>query len=539
MTTSAVTANQTVTVSASYTSGGVTKAATKSVSIIDVPLVKTLSGLTITGPSSVNESSSGTYTAMASWSDGSTSTVTPVWSENSTYATISTGGVLTTSAVTADQTVTVSASYTSGGVTKTATKAVSIIDVPLVKTLSGLTINGPNSVNESSSGTYAATASWSDGSTSTVTPAWSENSTYSTISPGGLLTTSAVTADQTVTVSASYTSGGVTKTATKAVSITKAPVLPSAEVLPGSVIFLKAESGVIKEPMQVVSSPNSPVGSYITTTTKYVGTAVYNFNITEPGTYEIVGTVYGTDRLDDSFFVKIDNGVDDAWDLNPTEDPALFNVWMQDKVTARGTGTTNAPQFDPLAVQLEAGPHTITFRGRELNARLAYFYILKVPSGTDRIEAESGVLTAPMQIVSSAEASGGAYIETATKYIGTAVYNFNITEPGTYEIVGNVYGTDKLNDSFFVKIDNGVDDAWDMNPTEDPALFNVWRQDAVTARGTGTTNAPEFDPLVVDLGAGPHTITFRGRELNSRLDYFYLQKFSGGTSIKKLEMTNY
>ena len=37
-------------------------------------------------------------------------------------------------------------------------------------TLSGLSINGPSSVSEYSTGTYTATASWSDNSTSTVTP---------------------------------------------------------------------------------------------------------------------------------------------------------------------------------------------------------------------------------------------------------------------------------------------------------------------------------------------------------------------------------
>jgi len=107
-----------------------------------------LTGLTINGLSSVNESSSATYSATASWSNGTTTTVTPTWSENSTYASISTSGILTTTAVTANQTVTITASYTSGGVTKTATKTVTIANV--VATLTGLTINGLSSVNENS-----------------------------------------------------------------------------------------------------------------------------------------------------------------------------------------------------------------------------------------------------------------------------------------------------------------------------------------------------------------------------------------------------
>jgi len=137
--------------------------------------------------------------------------------------------------VTANQTVTITASYTSGGVTKTATKTVTIMNV--APTLTGLTINGLSSVNESSSATYSATASWSNGSTSTVTPTWSENSAYASISTSGVLTTTAVTANQTVTITASYTSGVVTKTATKTVTIANVPATCTYTILPTSQSF--------------------------------------------------------------------------------------------------------------------------------------------------------------------------------------------------------------------------------------------------------------------------------------------------------------
>ena len=78
-----------------------------SVTIVDVPAV--LTGVTVSGPSSVNEGATGTYTATGTWDNGTTAAITPTWSENSSYATISSGGVLTASAVTANQTVTVTA----------------------------------------------------------------------------------------------------------------------------------------------------------------------------------------------------------------------------------------------------------------------------------------------------------------------------------------------------------------------------------------------------------------------------------------------
>lgn len=92
-----------------------------------------LSSLAITGPATVPESSSATYAATARFSDGTTQNVTAAatWSESSTDATI-TGGVLTTGPVTADQSVTITSSYSTGGATRTATLAVTIRNTPAV-----------------------------------------------------------------------------------------------------------------------------------------------------------------------------------------------------------------------------------------------------------------------------------------------------------------------------------------------------------------------------------------------------------------------
>jgi hypothetical protein len=94
------------------------------------------------------------------------------------------------------------------------------------RSLTGLAVTGPATVMESSTATYAATASFSDGSTQNVTAAaaWSEDSSYATIA-GGVLTTSAVTGDQGVTVSSTYTSGGVARSATLPVTVTNAPTV--------------------------------------------------------------------------------------------------------------------------------------------------------------------------------------------------------------------------------------------------------------------------------------------------------------------------
>ena len=107
LTTSAIPSDQTVTVQASYTYGGVTETATKVVTIVDVPVPVTLSSLSVSGDDSVNENSSAGYTATALFSDSSTQTVTGSanWSENSSYASINSTGLLTTSEVSTEQAV--------------------------------------------------------------------------------------------------------------------------------------------------------------------------------------------------------------------------------------------------------------------------------------------------------------------------------------------------------------------------------------------------------------------------------------------------
>ena len=91
-----------------------------------------LSSISINGDNSVVENTSVNYTATATYSDGSTQTVTDnaIWSEDSSYASINSSGVLATSEVSGDITITIEAGYTAGGVTETAAKVVTIVDVP-------------------------------------------------------------------------------------------------------------------------------------------------------------------------------------------------------------------------------------------------------------------------------------------------------------------------------------------------------------------------------------------------------------------------
>ncbi len=110
---------------------------------------------------------------------------------------------------------------------------------PPTATLTGLSINGPSSMAENSTATYTATAVWSDSSTSSVTPTWSVNPQVAEISPGGVLSCQGgVSSDQTVTVTATYTFGGITETDSMDVTVTDVATIPfTDQELSGKVFF--------------------------------------------------------------------------------------------------------------------------------------------------------------------------------------------------------------------------------------------------------------------------------------------------------------
>ena len=112
-----------------------------------------LSSISINGSSSVNVGSTTTYTCTATYSNGTSKTVTPTWaiSSGAGYASITSAGVLTGKTA---GTATVQAKYTDGGVSKTATKNVTVNAIKPTIT----TQPKSQTVNEGSSVTFSVTA---------------------------------------------------------------------------------------------------------------------------------------------------------------------------------------------------------------------------------------------------------------------------------------------------------------------------------------------------------------------------------------------
>jgi hypothetical protein len=185
---------------------------------VEATVLPALTGLSITGPSSVLEDSSAQYEAVAFFADGSEQVIdADDWDEDSSYASISNNGLLSTEEVTRNRSVGIDAEYTQNGVTKTAFKRVTIVNIQPAFT--GLAITGPTSVNERNVAQYEAEALYSDGTSVTVDPTWSVVSEFASISVGGSLGVGEVRSNQVVTVEASFTEEGVPQTASLDVTV--------------------------------------------------------------------------------------------------------------------------------------------------------------------------------------------------------------------------------------------------------------------------------------------------------------------------------
>ena len=214
------TADKSPTLTATYTSGSMTCTAKKSVTLLKFT-DRTLKSISISGASSISYGGASLYTCMATWSDGSTSNVTPKWSLSSTdYATVDSSGKVTnknTSSV--DRSPTLTATYTSGSVTCTVKKSITLKSS--VRTLTSISISGSSSISYGGVVSYVCTATWSDGSTSTETAKWSLSSTdYATVDSSGKVTNKNTTVSvKNSTLTASYTYGSATKTASKSITL--------------------------------------------------------------------------------------------------------------------------------------------------------------------------------------------------------------------------------------------------------------------------------------------------------------------------------
>ena len=168
---------------------------------IPAPEVAKLTGLSISGASSVESGRSASYTCTATYSDGAKAVVTPTWSLSSgaSYGSISAAGVFTAKATTTTRSVTIKAVLEG----KSTTKTVTITATPPQT----VTFRGNEGTPETQTVTYAIGGTY--GTLPTATRAGYEFGGWWTAASGGARVTesSTVTTSTTRTLYAHWTAG--------------------------------------------------------------------------------------------------------------------------------------------------------------------------------------------------------------------------------------------------------------------------------------------------------------------------------------------
>jgi hypothetical protein len=133
------------------------------------------------------------------------------------------------------------------------------------------------------------------------------------------------------------------------------------------------------------------------------------------------------------------------------------------------------------------------------------------------LEAENAFeIVSPLEIAHDEQASNGMYISSSSgaenQYKPSPVMvtlKVDIAQPGAYTLWGRVRASNEENNSFFVQIDNGPNNLWEVQTGED------WHWDVVNNRDVA-------DPVTFDLTRGTHTIKIRLREEGTQLDKLLL-----------------
>lgn len=229
---SSISSSGSVNVSSTLILDGVTYTPNKTITVTKTVVAPTVTGVSVSGPSNVNSSTTGQYSVNVTWSNGSTTHPAATWSLDSTsYGSISSNGLLSVpSTIAGSGSVNVIADIVVDGNSYAPSKTVTVTKVVAAPTVTGATVSGPSAIDSGTSGQYTLTLAWSDGTTTSPAANWSLSSTmFGTINSSGTLTVpSSISSSGTVTVTGSVVVNGQTYTATKSgVAITRIVVAPT------------------------------------------------------------------------------------------------------------------------------------------------------------------------------------------------------------------------------------------------------------------------------------------------------------------------
>jgi len=146
------------------------------------------------------------------------------------------------------------------------------------------------------------------------------------------------------------------------------PALPT---LVSIYIPLAAGSATLSAPMSLSTDPADPTQQFISTSTGNAGSASFDFYVPEAGDYIVWCRVFAPTTLRDSFFVAVDGGPQDIYDMAAGN---WTNVWQWTRVNGQTAGAY------PRIFTLAAGSHSIVFFGRESASMLNRMIITEDPT---------------------------------------------------------------------------------------------------------------------------------------------------------------
>src|SRR5206468_245003 len=105
---------------------------------------------------------------------------------------------------------------------------------------------------------------------------------------------------------------------------------------------------------------------------------------------------------------------------------------------------------------------------------------------------------------------------------GSVVYRVTVPRTDDYVVWCRIFSPDTGTDSFYVSVDGAAEDIYD---TALNSWASSWQWTLLNGRTTG-------NPRHLTLTRGQHTLTFRSREADTRLDAIYVTNDRGFVPVQ-------
>ncbi|MEX2570727.1 MAG: M56 family metallopeptidase [Gemmatimonadota bacterium] len=253
------------------------------------------------------------------------------------------------------------------------------------------------------------------------------------------------------------------------------------------------------------------------------------FQVPADGEYAIWARVIGDRRGDAVLRASVGAAGQAIWYVRDRDGRGIRN-WRWIPMSSANAGEAGRP----MRLSLTAGEHTLRVSAAEDDVLLDRVLVTDdhglTPNGRGPtaegfrptyhvLEAELGQVTGRVSQRSDEYASAGEYLvfrsDRRGREAGSVAFAVDVDQPGRYLIWGRVLAPSDDANSFYVSIDDGPEVVWDAPERRVDRDDRTWTWDPVSARDL---DGQTMDPLILDLGAGRHTVEVRTREGGARLD---------------------